>query len=91
LQLPQSNPPNCVVNARAQVDVAPQPALHPPLDLSPALPASLGSSSHSVLTSECLDQIHTCLEQTRHYLQWTTYRCETSHAYRWQYPVLIAL
>ncbi|KAH0062577.1 hypothetical protein KCU72_g12, partial [Aureobasidium melanogenum] len=82
LQLPQSNPPNCVVNARAQVDVAPQPALHPPLDLSPALPASLGSSSHSS---------HTCLEQTRHYLQWTTYRCETSHAYRWQYPVLIAL
>lgn len=39
-------PANCVVNARAQVDVAPQPALHPPRDLSPALPASLGPSSH---------------------------------------------
>ena len=39
-------PANCVVNARARVDVAPQPALHPPRHLSPALPASLGSSPH---------------------------------------------
>ncbi|KAH0107476.1 hypothetical protein KCU96_g11, partial [Aureobasidium melanogenum] len=63
-------PANCVVNARAQVDVAPQPALHPPRDLSPALPASLGL----VLTIE-LDlvstayQSHTCFEQARHWLQ----------------------